>query len=76
MKTTIFLFSFLAICIIGIVVTLCYACKTTLKTDYFLNIDESDYFYLLNKKGDTIYVEKFNFEAPTNLQTAIINDNL
>lgn len=76
MKTTLFFLGTLAVCIIGTVSTLIYASRTRPKTDYYLNIDQSDNFYLLDKKGDTIYVEKFNFEAPTKLQSALINDNL
>lgn len=77
MRTTIFLFSTLAVCIIGIVCTLAFLnTENTPKTDYYLNIDQSDSFYLLDRKGDTIYVEKFNWENPTKLQSAIINDNL
>ena len=76
MRTTLFFLGTLAVCIIGAVLTLIYASRTCPKTDYYLNIDQSDSFYLLDKKGDTIYVEKFNFEAPTRLQAAIINDNL
>lgn len=76
MKTTFFFFGISALCIIGTVITLAQITGSTPKTDYYLNIDQSDYFYLLDRKGDTIYVEKFNWEHPTKLQSALINDNL
>ena len=76
MKTTFFFFGISALCIIGTVITLAQITGTTPKTDYYLNIDQSDYFYLLDRKGDTIYVEKLNEAHPTDLQKAIFNDNL